>query len=99
MGMVMEGAYGSKPPEHPPLACPIVVFRGAKCPIVSKEDAEGWLKATSCGEGTPSRLEELSTELKPTDQGPWLSDWYLCQGEPSADAIQKALGKDFGGAK
>jgi len=93
--MIMEEAYGKSLPEHPALACPVVVFRGANDPLVGKEEAEGWLKVTGCGEGTPSRVEELTTGLAPTEQGPWLNDWYLCQGEPSTAAIVKALAADF----
>lgn len=95
--MVMEEAYGSSPPSHPPLPCPIVVFRGAACPQVSREDAEAWLALSGCS-GAPTRVEEVATELQPTEGAPWLSDWYLCQGAPSAQAIVAAIAKDFGGS-
>jgi surfactin synthase thioesterase subunit len=95
--MVMEEAYGASPPKHPPLPCPIVAFRGAACPQVSREDAEAWLSFSGCGEGAPTRVEEVATSLAPTAEAPWLSDWYLCQGGPSAEAMVAAIAKDFGG--
>lgn len=97
--MVLEEAYGAAPPQHPPLPCPVVAFRGKACPQVSREDAEPWLRCSSCGEGTPTRLEELATGLVPTPAAPWLSDWYLCQGEASAEAMAKAIARDFGGGR
>lgn len=96
--MVMEEAYGASPPSHPALPCPIVAWRGSACPQIKREDAEPWLALSGCKEGTPTRLEEVGTGLKPIDGAPWLSDWYLCQGEPSAQAIAAAIAKDFGGA-
>lgn len=97
--MVMEEAYGAEPPPNTKLACPVVVFRGKTDKQVLREHADPWLEVTGCGDGTPSRVEELDTGLAPTPQGPWLSDWYLCQGEPSMMAMIKAIAKDFGGAK
>lgn len=99
--MVMEEAYGAAPPEHPPLECPLLVFRGKEsgkhCPEVKREDVDRWLEATSCRGA--SKVEELSSELQPNDQQPWLSDWYLCQGEKSSATIVKAIACSFGGGK
>lgn len=94
--MVMEEAYGSAPPEHPALLCPIIVFKGAKCPQITKELAEGWLEKTKVTGS--SKVEELDTGLEPGPMGPWLCDWYLCQGEPSAQAMTWFLATTFGGA-
>merc|ERR1712039_237739 len=96
--MIMEEAYGAAPPEHGKLACPVVVFRGTACPQVSREDADAWLGLTDCrGEGLPTWTEELSSGLTPSEQGPWLSDWYLCQGESSVAAMVDTIAKTFGG--
>lgn len=94
--MVMEEAYGAAPPEHPELLCPIVVFKGKECPLVSRELAEGWMAKTKV-KGL-SRVEDVETGLTPSEQGPWLCDWYLCQGEPSQQHMTWALAKDFAGA-
>jgi len=97
--MAMEEAYGTSPPTHGrKLACPIVVFRGADCPLISRDATEPWLELSSCsGEGMPTRLEELSAGLQPSPQNPWLCDWYLCQGVLSTDAMVAAIARDFGG--
>merc|ERR1712032_917536 len=94
--MVLEEAYGGAPPSHPPLACPIIAIRGKACPLVSRADTDPWLKLT--GEETTSRVEEVASGLEPGPMGPWLCDWYLCQGEESVAAITKLLAKTFGGA-
>eukprot|EP00811_Abedinium_folium_P020979 NODE_3001_length_2107_cov_11.119697.p1 GENE.NODE_3001_length_2107_cov_11.119697~~NODE_3001_length_2107_cov_11.119697.p1 ORF type:complete len:519 (-),score=182.15 NODE_3001_length_2107_cov_11.119697:482-2038(-) len=91
----MEEAYGAAPPPHVPLSCPIVVFRGARCPQVSRADAEAWLSFSHLGSVAPSRVEELDTGLKPTADAPWLSDWYVLQAAPSAAAIVAAIARDF----
>jgi len=96
--MLMEEAYGASPPQHDKLACPIVVFRGKECPLIPRGDVEPWLELTGCGEGTPTRVEEISAGLEPIPQSPWLCDWYLCQGDQSVDAMVKAIARDFGGA-
>jgi len=95
--MALEEQYGSASPAHPPLTCPIVAYRGKDCLQVTRDAAEPWLKRTS-EDGGISRIEELATGLSPTAQAPWLSDWYLCQGEASAQAMAKAIAKDFGSA-
>lgn len=99
--MIMEEAYGSAPPEHPKLACPVLVFRGKECPIIPRAEVDPWMEVTGCGEGTPTRVEELSSGLKPAPEmgQPWLSDWYLLQGEASQAEILKTLGSNFGGVK
>lgn len=89
--MIMEESYGANLPSHPPLTCPVLAFRGAKCPIVSREDTDGWSAVTSGS----SRVVELETGLSPADGGPWLSDWYLCQGEKSVDKIVAEIGKEY----
>uniref|UniRef100_A0A7S1RZV7 Thioesterase domain-containing protein n=1 Tax=Alexandrium catenella TaxID=2925 RepID=A0A7S1RZV7_ALECA len=97
--MIMEEAYGAALPQHEKLPCPIVVFRGKECPLIPRADVDPWLELTGCGEGTPTRVEELSTGLAPVPiMSPWLSDWYLCQGDQSTDAMVKAIARDFGGA-
>mmetsp|Transcript_4477 Transcript_4477/g.14353 ORF Transcript_4477/g.14353 Transcript_4477/m.14353 type:complete len:393 (-) Transcript_4477:178-1356(-) len=96
--MLMEEAYGVSPPQHDKLACPIVVFRGKECPLIPRAEVDPWTELTGCGEGTPTRVEEISTGLGPSPEGPWLCDWYLCQGEPSVDTMVKAIARDFGGA-
>lgn len=96
--MVMEEAYGAAPPQHEPLGCPVLAFRGESCPQVSREDTDAWLWLTDCwGEGLPTWVEELSSGLSPTDSAPWLSDWYLCQGEGSAKAMAHRVAEVFGG--
>jgi len=92
--MVMEEAYGADPPAHPSLPCPVVALRGAKCPLISREDVDGWLEVSSCKED--SKVIELDTGLSPASGQPWLSDWYLCQGEPSAEKIVALLAREFG---
>jgi len=98
--MIMEEAYGAAPPQNEKLPCPIVVFRGQSCPLIPRSEVDPWLELTGCGEGTPTRVEEIATGLEPGPprQGDWLSDWYLCQGEQSVDAMIKAIARDFGGA-
>lgn len=96
--MAMEECYGAEPPALEPLPCPIVAFRGKGCKQVAREDVEPWLRCSGCGEGTPSRVEELEAGLTPMAQAPWLSDWYLCQGDASSLAIVKAIAQDFGTA-
>lgn len=97
--MVLEEQYGSKAPEHPPLPCPVVAFRGKACPQVSREATEPWLACSALGKEAPSRVEELDTGLKPMPgAAPWLSDWYLCQSDASAQAMAKAIAHDFGPA-
>mmetsp|Transcript_848 Transcript_848/g.2311 ORF Transcript_848/g.2311 Transcript_848/m.2311 type:complete len:392 (+) Transcript_848:103-1278(+) len=96
--MLMEEAYGAAPPPHEKLACPIVVFRGTECPLIPRAEVDPWLELTGCGEGTPTRVEEISSGLGPGPQGPWLCDWYLCQGEQSVDTMVKAIARDFGGS-
>mmetsp|Transcript_8651 Transcript_8651/g.15556 ORF Transcript_8651/g.15556 Transcript_8651/m.15556 type:complete len:405 (+) Transcript_8651:53-1267(+) len=97
--MVMEEAYGQSPPAHPKLSCPIVAFRGKSCPIVPKTEVLPWLELTSCGDGTPTRIEEIEAKLTPDQGGPWLCDWYLCQGQASVTAMVTSIARDFGGAK
>lgn len=97
--MQLEENYGGSPPEHRKLPCPIVVYKGAKCPQISRELVEPWLELTGCGDGTPTRIEELDTGLtpQPATGQPWLCDWYVLQGEPSMKKILENLAKDFGG--
>lgn len=96
--MLLEEDYGASPPAHKPLCCPVVAYRGKSCPLVAQEDVEPWLQCSACGSGeTPSRLEELESGLVPIEgTTPWLSDWYLCQGEVSCLTIAQAIAKDFG---
>jgi len=96
--MLMEEAYGAAPPQNDYLPCPIVVFRGKSCPIIPREAVDPWLEFTGCRDGTPTRVEEIETFLTPEMGGPWLCDWYLCQGEPSVAAMVAAIARDFGGA-
>ena len=68
--MLLEASYQT---NNSQLNCPVTVFRGAACPLIRREDTESWLELSRCR--TNSSLIELSTELKPNPQQPWLSDW------------------------
>lgn len=95
--MTMEETYTAASPESGKLTCPILVFRGAKCPLIARAEADGWLDFTENKD--ESGVEEFATELVPNEGQPWLSDWYLCQGEPSMQAMIKRIAQKFGGAK
>merc|ERR1712061_550014 len=95
--MTLEETYRAASPDTGKLACPILVFRGKNCPLIARAEADGWLDFTDSKE--ESGVEELSSELVPNEGQPWLSDWYLCQGEGSNLAILKRIAQKFGGAK
>lgn len=89
--MIMEESYGANLPSHPALNCPVLAFRGSKCPTVSREDTDGWSAVTTGS----SKVVELDTGLSPADGAPWLSDWYLCQGEKSVDKMITEICKEY----
>jgi len=97
--MQMEELYAQNAAEPVRLPFPIVAFRGKECPQVAREDVDPWLQCTALGAGSPSRIVELESELHPTPEQHWLSDWYLCQGEASAKAMLKTVAQEFGSAE
>ena len=95
--MILEERYGASAGGGPGLGCPILAFVGERSGAATARECAPWLSRTTVADVELSRVVPLSSGLRPTAQSPWLSDWYLCQGQESVEAMVAGIASTFGG--